>query len=115
MRSRLLPFNAIARALLRVDRGALLLLLDEPTAHLDLRHQVVVMELLRDLAQRDGVAVLAVLHDVTLASHFFPRLALLHEGRLVADGPPDVVLRPALVEQVYGINPSLLRGIMTTH
>lgn len=97
-----------------VAQGARLLLLDEPTAHLDLRHQVVVMELLRDLAERDGVAILAVLHDVTLASHFFRRLALLHEGRLVADGSPDVVLRPELVEQVYGIDPALLSGIRSS-
>jgi iron complex transport system ATP-binding protein len=92
-----------------VAQGARLLLLDEPTAHLDLRHQVAVMELLRDLAERDGVSVLAVLHDVTLASHFFPRLVLLNEGRLAADGPPDHTLRPELVEQVYGVDPAFVR------
>ena len=63
-----------------IAQGARLLLLDEPTVHLDLRHQIEVMELLRDLAQRDGVTVLAVLHDIGLASHFFPRLILLARG-----------------------------------
>ena len=75
-----------------VAQQARLLLLDEPTVHLDLRHQVTVMELLRDLSQRDGVTVLAVLHDVVLARHFFGRLLLLDHGRLVADGAPSVVL-----------------------
>ena len=57
-----------------VAQGARLLLLDEPTVHLDLRHQVAVMELLAGLAARDGVTVLAVMHDRHLARHFFPRL-----------------------------------------
>ena len=70
-----------------IAQDARLLLLDEPTVHLDLRHQIEVMELLRDLAQKDGVTVLAVLHDIGLASHFFPRLLLINDGRLTADGP----------------------------
>jgi ABC-type cobalamin/Fe3+-siderophores transport system ATPase subunit len=88
-----------------IAQGARLLLLDEPTVHLDLRHQVAVMELLRDLAVRDGVTVLAVLHDLALASHFFPRLLLLNEGRLVADGSPSDVLTPAIIRDVYGVDP----------
>lgn len=88
-----------------IAQGARLLLLDEPTVHLDLRHQIEVMELLRDLAQRDGVTVLAVLHDIGLASHFFPRLILLHEGRLVADGPPSTVLTPERLRVVFGVDP----------
>jgi iron complex transport system ATP-binding protein len=92
-----------------VAQGARLLLLDEPTVHLDLRHQVEVMELLRDLAHIDGVTVLAVLHDMTLASHFFDRLVLLNDGRLVADGPPDQVLTADTIRQVFGVDPKLLR------
>jgi iron complex transport system ATP-binding protein len=91
-----------------IAQGARLLLLDEPTVHLDLRHQVTVMQLLADLAERDGVTVLAVLHDIHLARHFFPRLLLVSEGRLVADGPPDHVLRAEPMAEVYGIDHSLL-------
>ena len=91
-----------------VAQGPRLLLLDEPTVHLDLRHQVAVMELLRDLAARDGVTVLAVLHDVSLASHFFGRLLLLDHGRLVADGAPSEVLTPERIRAVYGVDPALV-------
>ncbi len=93
-----------------VAQAPRLLLLDEPTVHLDLRHQVTVMELLRDLA-RDGVTVLAVMHDVNLAGHFFNRLLLLDQGRLVADGRPGDVLTPERIRTVYGIDPALvIRG-----
>jgi iron complex transport system ATP-binding protein len=88
-----------------VAQGARLLLLDEPTVHLDLRHQIEIMELLRDLAVSDGVTVLAVLHDISLASHFFPRLVLLEGGRSVAEGPPADVLTPDRLRAVFGVDP----------
>jgi iron complex transport system ATP-binding protein len=82
-----------------------LLVLDEPTVHLDLRHQVEVMQLLSDLNERDGLTIVAVLHDLGLAAHFFPRLLLLDGGRLVADGPPSEVLTPERIRDVYGVDP----------
>ena len=85
-----------------------LLLLDEPTVHLDLRHQVAVMGLLRDLATKDGVTVLAVMHDINLSAHFFDRLLLLDRGRLVADGRPSEVLTPVRIRTVYGVDPALV-------
>jgi iron complex transport system ATP-binding protein len=91
-----------------VAQAPRLLLLDEPTVHLDLRHQVTVMELLRDLAARDGVTVVAVMHDINLAAHFFGRLLLLDQGRLVADGRPSEVLTPDRIRQVYGVDPGLV-------
>jgi iron complex transport system ATP-binding protein len=91
-----------------VAQGPRLLLLDEPTVHLDLRHQVAVMELLKDLAQRDGVTVVAVMHDVNLSAHFFGRLLLLDHGRLVADGRPSEVLTPERIRTVYGVDPALI-------
>ncbi len=91
-----------------VAQQARILLLDEPTVHLDLRHQVAVMELLRDLSARDGVTVLAVLHDIVLARQFFSRLVLLDHGRIVADGAADDVLSESNVRAVYGVDPRLV-------
>ncbi|MGI8929647.1 MAG: ABC transporter ATP-binding protein [Candidatus Limnocylindrales bacterium] len=91
-----------------IAQGARLLLLDEPTVHLDLRHQIEVMELLRDLAQKDGVTVLAVLHDIGLASHFFPRVLLIAEGRIVADGSPRAVLTPERLRTIFGVDPRFI-------
>jgi iron complex transport system ATP-binding protein len=86
-----------------------ILLLDEPTVHLDLRHQVAAMELLVGLNQAEGTTVLAVLHDLTMAAHFFPRLVLLDRGRVVADGPPAEVLAPDRIREAFGVDPALVR------
>ena len=94
---------------LAVAQGAPMLVLDEPTAHLDLRHQVATMELIADLNERDGATVLAVLHDVGLAARSFPRLVLLDRGRIVADGPPDAVLTDERIREVFGVDPAYVR------
>ena len=94
---------------LAVAQQAPVLALDEPTVHLDLRHQVEVMELLVDLNQRDGTTVIAVLHDIGLAAHFFPRVVVLDRGRLVADGPPAEALAPDRIRDVFGVDPALVR------
>ncbi len=94
---------------LAVAQDAPTLLLDEPTVHLDLRHQVEAMELMRDLNERDGTTLVAVLHDLALAAHFFPRLLLLDHGRLVADGTPAEVLTDAAIRDVFGVEPALVR------
>ena len=104
MGERQLVFIAVALA-----QAAPLLILDEPTAHLDIRHQVEVMELLVDLNERDGTTVLAVLHDLALAAHFFPRIVVLSEGRIVADGPPASTLDAERVRAVFGVDPALAR------
>ncbi len=93
---------------LAVAQSAPVLVLDEPTVHLDLRHQVEAMELLRDLNERDGTTIIAVLHDLSLASHFFPRLAVLDHGRLVADGPPGEALGAQRIRDVFGVDPALV-------
>jgi iron complex transport system ATP-binding protein len=94
---------------LAVAQAAPVLILDEPTVHLDLRHQVGAMELLVDLNQRDGTTVIAVLHDLALAAHFFPRLVLLDAGRIVADGTPADVLTPDRIHDVFGVDPTFVR------
>jgi iron complex transport system ATP-binding protein len=80
-----------------------LLLLDEPTLHLDLAHQVALLAAIRRLRDQRGLTVLAVLHDLNLAAAFAPRVAILDEGRVVADGSPAEVLTPDLVRRVFGV------------
>jgi iron complex transport system ATP-binding protein len=92
-----------------VAQSAPVLVLDEPTVHLDLRHQVGTMELLGDLNERDGTTIVAVLHDLGLASLFFPRLVLIDGGRIVADGPPHEVLTPDRIREVFGVDPAIVR------
>ncbi|MBM7464364.1 heme ABC transporter ATP-binding protein [Microbacterium dextranolyticum] len=89
---------ALARVLAQnVD----VLLLDEPTAALDLRHQEDVLRLARDRA-RSGAAVAVVLHDLNAALGFADRVTLLAQGRVVASGPPHEVLTADAVAEVYG-------------
>jgi iron complex transport system ATP-binding protein len=95
---------------LAVAQAAPLLVLDEPTVHLDLRHQVGVMELLADLNERDGTAMIAVLHDLGLASHFFPRLVLIDHGRIIADGTPAEVLTDDRIRDVFGVDVAFAGG-----
>jgi len=78
------------------------LLLDEPTSHLDLRHRAELMRLLTRLNRERQTTVLMVVHDLTLASQFFPRVVLLSGGRTVADGTPAEVFRADLLEHAYG-------------
>jgi iron complex transport system ATP-binding protein len=91
---------ALARAL---ASEAPILLADEPTVSLDPRHQLVVMELLVRAA-RGGGAVLAILHDLTLAARFADRIVVMDRGRLVADGPPREVLIPQRIAAVFAVD-----------
>ena len=88
----------IARALAQEPR---LLLMDEPTAFLDLKHRLQIYEILVRLNRERGITIVATSHDLNLAGRYGSRLALLHRGRLAADGPPGAVLTPDLIRQVY--------------
>jgi iron complex transport system ATP-binding protein len=90
----------IARALAQEPQ---VLLLDEPTAHLDLKHQVAVLELVRSLAHEQGLAVLLTLHDLNQAGQYADRVALMHQGSLVADGLARDVFTAERLSEVYGV------------
>lgn len=83
------------------------ILLDEPTASLDLAYQPTIMRLLRELAA-EGRTMITAVHDLTLAGQFCDRVALVSEGRVVACGPPEVTLTPATIQQVYGADTLVL-------
>jgi iron complex transport system ATP-binding protein len=78
-----------------------LLLLDEPTSHLDIGHQLAALDLIRRLNDSDGLTVLAVFHDLNLASEYCDRLYLMDTGRLVASGPPEAVITAEGIRRVY--------------
>jgi iron complex transport system ATP-binding protein len=90
----------IARALAQEPE---ILLLDEPAAFLDLKHQVHILDLMRRLHRDHGLTIIAALHDLNLAALFFPRLVMLHNGKVYRDGPPEEVLNEETIDQVYGI------------
>lgn len=79
-------------------------LLDEPTAALDLKHQISILKILRQLSKTEQKAVVLVTHEVNLASQFCDRLILLSNGEIVKDGRPDEVLQFNLIREVYGVD-----------
>jgi iron complex transport system ATP-binding protein len=85
------------------------LLLDEPTTFLDLKHQVSIYRLLRDLS-RQGLLVVAVTHDLNLAASFADRIVVLDAGRVAADAAPEEVLVPETIRRVFGIESEIRRG-----
>jgi iron complex transport system ATP-binding protein len=89
---------AIARALTQQPE---LLLLDEPTSHLDITHQVHILNLLQQLNQEMGLSVLMVIHDLNLASEYCDRLILINKGQVHIQGTPEEVLTFQNIEDVY--------------
>jgi len=96
---------------LTLAQEAPILLLDEPTAHLDIRYQIETLDLLHRLNAERKLTVLAALHDLNLAARYFSRLLLFRET-IVADGPPAHVLDAALLSEVYEtpVRVGILRG-----
>lgn len=79
------------------------LVLDEPTSALDISHQTEMLDLVRMLAKKRGLSVVIVLHDINMAARICDRLVALGSGRVVADGTPADIMRPDVLQQIYGI------------
>ena len=95
----------IARALAQSPR---ILLLDEPTSHLDLHHQFAIMELLKKL-NADGISIVVVHHDLNLASLYCQNLTLMNEGKIFAQGRPNELLTETTLKRVYGADVKIAR------
>lgn len=90
----------IARALAQRPK---ILLLDEPTLHLDVNHQIEILDLVRGLARRDQITVIMVSHDLNLAARYCDKLLLLEKGRVLAAGTVPLVLNAENMRKVFGI------------
>lgn len=86
-----------------IAQNARCLLLDEPTAALDLAHQVEVLALIRELARHRGLSVVIVLHEINMAARFCDRLVALRAGSLIEDATPGAIMEPGMLERIFGL------------
>ena len=100
----------IARALAQEPR---IVLMDEPTSFLDLKHRLQIYEILARLNREKGLTVVTTSHDLNLAARYGSRLMLLDHGRLAADGPPEAVLTARLIREVYQTEARIERDPVT--
>lgn len=92
--------------LIAQDAGCLLL--DEPISALDIAHQIEVLALVRRLAHERGLGVVVVLHDINMAARHCDEIIALHSGKVIAHGPPDAILKPETLHEIYGIDMNVL-------
>jgi iron complex transport system ATP-binding protein len=97
----------IARAIAQEPK---ILLLDEPTAHLDIGAQLEILELIKRLNSEKGMAVVAVFHDLNIAARYCSRIVLMHERRVLGMGKPDEVLTPGNIRHVYTVHAKIGRN-----
>jgi iron complex transport system ATP-binding protein len=96
----------VARALVQQPK---ILLLDEPSANLDIHQQLKLLEFVQTLAAEQGLAVVLAIHDLAMAARYCQRLVVLHGSRVYADGPIETVLNPDLLWEVFGVQAQLYR------
>ena len=99
----------VARALAQQPR---ILLMDEPTANLDVLHQLKVLDLVRQLVD-DGLTAVAAIHDLNMAARYCDKLVLLNSGRVLAVGSPEDVLTPETIESAFGVKSAVFRDPIT--
>jgi iron complex transport system ATP-binding protein len=90
-----------------------ILLLDEPTSHLDLAHQLSILDLIARLNRDQRLAVVAVFHDLNLAAEFCGRLVLMENGRVAAAGTPVEVITEEAIRRVYGVQVTVQRNAVS--
>lgn len=100
----------IARAL---TQEPVILALDEPTSHLDIHHQINILSILRTLAKREGLTIIAVLHDVNHALEYCDNLFLMDQGKIVKSGSPVNVITPEIMKDVYNLNVKITENPFT--
>ncbi|MCP4182880.1 MAG: ABC transporter ATP-binding protein [Hyphomicrobiales bacterium] len=91
-------------------RNPEILLLDEPTAALDLRHQLIVLDRVVSHCRKNGTIAIAAMHDLSLAAKCADRLICMSRGRIVADGPPREVLSAPMIRELYGVEADIAEG-----
>lgn len=90
----------IARALTQEPD---ILLLDEPTSNLDIRHQLEVMDIIKNIIRKKGISAIVAIHDLNLAARYSDRVLMMNSGKIFAAGNPSSVLTPANIRDVYGV------------
>ena len=96
----------IARALAQEPE---VLLLDEPTSNLDIRHQLEVMNIIQNLVREKKLTVIMAIHDLNLASRYAEKIIMMHSGKVFSAGVPAAVFTPDNIEQVYGVTAKVNR------
>ncbi len=97
----------LARALAQEPK---VLLLDEPTSNLDIKHQLEVMEVIRDIVRYKGISAVVAIHDLNLAARYADKLVMLHKGGIFAGGYPESVLTYENIKKIYGVEAEVKKG-----